>query len=106
MSYMIFLLLSAVLPVAPADEVRAAAADVETLPTASRPGVRYLTLYSVEPAKRRQAIQTVGYVLNALSRTRAITQPVLVSPTLVRFNISQFAPRTDEFAAWFGAWEK
>jgi hypothetical protein len=103
---MIFLLLSAVLPVAPADEVRAAAADVETLPTASRPSVRYLTLYSVEPAKRRQAIQTVGYVLNALSRTRAITQPVLVSPTLVRFNISQFAPRTDEFAAWFGAWEK
>ncbi len=106
MSHMILLLLSAVLASAPADEVRAAAADVETLPPATRPGVRYLTLYTIDPAKRWQAYQTTSYVLNALSRTRAISQPVLVSPTLVRFNISQYAPRQEEFAAWFAAWEK
>ena len=35
-----------------------------------------------------------------------ISQPALVSPTLVRFSIGQYAPRADEFAAWFGAWEK
>ncbi len=56
--------------------------------------------------KAWQAYQTTSYVLNALSRTRAISQPVLVSPTLVRFSISQYAPRQEEFAAWFAAWEK
>jgi hypothetical protein len=99
-------LLAAVFAVAPADEMRAAAADVENLPITSRPSVRYLTLYAIEPSKRRQAFQTVDYVLNSLARTRAISQPVLVSPTLVRFSIGQYAPRADEFAAWFGAWEK
>ena len=84
----------------------AAAADVESLPTASQPSVRYLTLYAIEPAKRRQAFQTVGYVLNSIAQTRAISQPVLVSPTLVRFSIGQYAPRADEFAAWFVPWEK
>jgi hypothetical protein len=100
------LLLIAALAQSPADEVRAAAADVETLPAVSRAGARYLTLYSVEPAKRRQAFQAASYVLNSLSRTRAISQPVLVSPTLLRFSITQFAPRQEEFADRFSAWEK
>jgi hypothetical protein len=103
---MLSVLLIAALFQSPADEMRAAAADVETLPPATRPDVRYLTLYAIDPAVRRQALQTTSYVLNALSRTRAISQPVLVSPTLVRFNISQYAPRQEEFTAWFAAWEK
>jgi hypothetical protein len=90
----------------PADEVRAAVVDVQRLPPEARLATRYLTLYSIAPAQRREAVQVVSYVLNALSRTRAISQPVLVAPTLVRFSISQYAPRQDEFAAWFGAWEK
>jgi hypothetical protein len=103
---MIILLLSAVFSITPTDEMRAAAADVETLPAVARPSVRYLTLYAIDPAQRRQAFQTVSYVLNSIARTRAISQPVLVSPMLVRFSIGQYAPRADEFAAWFGAWEK
>ena len=103
---MMVLSLAAVLAVSPADEMRAAAADVETLPAVARPSVRYLTLYAIEPDKRRQALQTVGLVLNSIAQTRAISQPVLVSPTLVRFSVNQYAPRPNEFAAWYGAWEK
>jgi hypothetical protein len=103
---MMILFFAAALAIAPADEMRTAAADVETLPAVARPSVRYLTLYAIDPAQRRQAFQTVGYVLNSIARTRAISQPVLVSPTLVRFSIGQYAPRADEFAAWFRAWEK
>ncbi len=51
-------------------------------------------------------MQVVGYTLNALSRTRAISQPVQISPTLLRFNIAQFASQKDEFIAWSVAWEK
>jgi hypothetical protein len=98
---MTIFLLAAVLAIAPADEMRAATADVESLPTASRPSARYLTLYAIDPAQRGQAFQSVSYVLNSIARTRAISQP-----TLVRFSIGQYAPRADEFAAWFAAWEK
>jgi hypothetical protein len=90
----------------PAEEVRAAAADVERMPPEAQPGTRYLTLYGIDPAKRREAVQVVGYVLNALSNARAITPPVLVTPTLLRFNIGQYASSQDQFAAWNGAWEK
>jgi hypothetical protein len=103
---MLALLLSAALVTTPAEEVRAAATDIETLPLELRPGTRYLTLYAIPPDARRETLQVVGYTLNALSRARAISQPVQISPTLVRFHISQFAPRKDEFAAWHAAWEK
>ena len=39
-------------------------------------------------------------------RTRAISQPVQISPTLLRFNIAQFASQKDDFIAWLAAWEK
>jgi hypothetical protein len=103
---MFALMLSAALAASPADEVRAAAADIETQPLELRPGTRYLTLYAIPPDARRETLQVAGYTLNALSRTRVISQPVQISPTLVRFHISQFAPRKDEFVAWQAAWEK
>jgi hypothetical protein len=90
----------------PADEMRAAVADVERLPPEVRPTTRYLTLYAIAPSQRQDAVKAISYVLNALSHTRAISQPLLVTPTLVRFSIGQYAPRPDEFAAWFDAWEK
>ncbi len=93
------------LAASPADEVRAAAADAEQMPAIERATTRYLTLYAVEPAERQQAIQVVGYTLNALSRTRAISLPTLVSPTLLRFNIAQFTAHDDELHQWFAAWE-
>lgn len=90
----------------PASELRAAVADVERLPAEVRPGVRYLSLYAV-PSQRRSEVQRVAsYTLNALSRTRAITRPTLVAPTLVRFSISNYVADRAEFDAWAAAWEK
>ncbi|HZZ27161.1 MAG TPA: hypothetical protein VFE46_04065 [Pirellulales bacterium] len=90
----------------PAEEVRAAAVDVEQMSPEIQPATRYLSLYAIDPAKRRAAAQSVSYVLNALSNRRAISQPVTITPTLVRFNINQYVSNPDEFSAWASAWEK
>src|SRR5262245_44034932 len=90
----------------PASELHCALVDLQQLPPILQPTTRYLTLYAVEPARRPAAAQTVSYALNALSRTRAITPPVFVSPTLLRFNITQYASQPDEVSAWSAAWEK
>ncbi|HKD36501.1 MAG TPA: hypothetical protein VKB78_06860 [Pirellulales bacterium] len=90
----------------PASELRAAVADIERLPAATRPGVRYLSLYAVSPARRAQTRQITSYTLNALSRTRAITTPTEVTTTLLRFSISNYVNDRTEFDAWSAAWEK
>src|SRR5262249_42024025 len=64
----------------PADEMHAAVADVERLPPEIRPQARYLTLYSIPEAQRADSAKVVSYVLNALSRTRAISSPVQITP--------------------------
>ena len=78
---MIALLLSTIIVTSPADELRTAAADIETQPLELRSGTRYLTLYTIPQQQRRETLQVLGYTLNALSRTRAISQPVQISPT-------------------------
>jgi hypothetical protein len=103
---MFALLLTTVLATTPADEIRAAAADVQQLPHEVQRGVRYLSLYNVKPEQREPALQVVNYTLNALSRARTISHVTQISPTLVRFSIAQFAPQPNEFTAWFNAWEK
>ncbi|HEX5175582.1 MAG TPA: hypothetical protein VFV83_01060, partial [Chthoniobacteraceae bacterium] len=90
----------------PAEEVRAAAIDAATVPAEVRHGVRYLTLYNLDPSRRDETERAVSYVLNALSRSRVISKPRQVSPTLLRFDISQYAPDKKEFQAWFDAWEQ
>jgi hypothetical protein len=103
---MLAALLSAVLSTMPADEVRAAAADVGCLPREVQPGVRYLTLYNIEPQHRAETLQVVNYTLNSLSRARVISHVKPISQTLVRFSIAQYAPQAEEFTAWSAAWEK
>ena len=90
----------------PASELRAAVADVERLPASVRPGVRYLSLYAIPPERRVEASRVVSYTLNSLSRTRAIFLPTRITPTLLRFSISNFVADSSEFAAWSAAWEK
>ena len=90
----------------PASELRAAVADLERLPPEVRPGVRYLSLYAVSPERRDETARVAGYLLNALSRTRAISRPDAVSPTLLRFSISSYIGNGQEFQAWSAAWEK
>jgi hypothetical protein len=100
------LLLSVVLLATPADELRAAAADIEHVAPQLRPTTRYLTLYNIEPAQGTATIRVVSYVLNALSRTRAISTPTRVTPTLWRVNLTAYAPIDDDRRAWTAAWEK
>ena len=90
----------------PASELRAAVADVQRLPPEVRPGVRYLSLYAVPPERRDETARVAGYLLNALSRTRAISRPDVVSPTLLRFSISSYIGDGREYQAWSAAWEK
>ncbi len=90
----------------PASELRAAVADIEGLPAATRTGVRYLSLYTVPVDRRPEVRRVTSYTLNALSRTRAITTPSAVTPTLLRFSISNYVNDGAEFDAWSAAWEK
>jgi hypothetical protein len=90
----------------PASELRAAVADIERLPAVTRPGVRYLSLYAVPIARRAETRQVASYTLNALSRTRAITTSTAVTPTLLRFSISNYVNDRAEFDTWSAAWEK
>ncbi len=90
----------------PGSELRAAVADVERLPAETRPGVRYLSLYAISNERRGEAERVASYTLNALSRTRAITRPTAVSPTLLRLSISNYIGDRAEFDAWCAAWEK
>ncbi len=73
----------------PADEVRSSGRCRNVATRNAISATRYLTMYSIAAADRSNALKTISYVLNALSRTRAISQPILVSPTLVRFNIGE-----------------
>jgi hypothetical protein len=102
---MLPLLLSAAL-ITPATELRAATADIQTVAPQLRPTTRYLTLYSIDETSRPTALQVTSYVLNALSRARSITAPELITPTLIRFNLTQYAPEPDDLTAWLSAWEQ
>jgi hypothetical protein len=90
----------------PAAELRACVADVEQLPPEVRPGVRYLSLYALPQRRRGEMTRVVGYLLNALSRTRAISRPTAVTSTLLRFSISSYVSDSAEFQDWSRAWEK
>jgi hypothetical protein len=102
---MLALALSAAL-ITPASELRAAALDIQSVAPQLRPTTRYLTLYNIDDADRPSALQVTSYILNALSRARSITPPELVTPTLIRFNLSQYAPDPDDLTAWLAAWEQ
>src|SRR5262245_42572607 len=101
---MLPLLLSTILLPTPATELRAAATDIQTVAPQLRPTTRYLTLYTIDEVDRPAALQVTSYVLNA--RARSITPPELVTPTLIRFNLTQYAPEPDDLTAWLIAWEQ
>ena len=103
---LLLLLLVAAALTSPADELRAAQVDVTQLPPEVRPTTRYLSLYAIDPKLRAESINAISYVLNALSRTRAITRPQPISATLLRFNLGQYTTSSDELTAWSAAWEQ
>lgn len=89
-------------PLAPADAVRFAHADLARLPAASQPYYRYLSLYHVPPTERAKIVAVLNGHCNGLSREPDLT-PVTVVPgsqlSLVRVNLQDYVWST-------ATWEK
>jgi hypothetical protein len=90
----------------PATELATVLADVEQLHAHDRKTTRYLSLYAIHPNRRDEVAAVAGYTLNALSRSRAIVQPLRITDTLVRFNIERYTTNKTETDEWRATWEK
>ena len=88
----------------PASELRAAVADVERLPPEARGNMRYLSLYAIAPQSRGETIKVANYVVNALSRTRAITPLRQIGQTLLRIDATAYTASAAELDEWTNAW--
>jgi hypothetical protein len=79
----------------PASELRAVVDDVRNVPSAhAAKDLRYLSLYAIEPARRREAASIVSFVLNSVSRSRTIVSPQQVAcgeGSLLRFSLADYA---------------
>lgn len=91
--------------VGPNHELGLAAKDTAALPERMRGDVRYLTLYNIPSEERAEMAAVVSFVLNSVSRADIIIQPVRISETLLRFQITQVAPRAKGQVEWLAAWE-
>ena len=90
----------------PATELAAVLADAEHVLTADRTTTRYLSLYAIPENRRDEVAAVTSYVLNALSRSRAIVRPTRASETLLRFDITHYTTSAAETKEWLAAWEK
>ena len=93
------LLLIAACSTTPADEVRAALADVVMLPEGERATTRYLTLYNVPLKERETTAAVVSYLLNAVSRTVTVVRPTEVDEELrlMRFDLCAYGLSTEQW---------
>jgi hypothetical protein len=89
----------------PASELQIAVGDLRHYagPHAAS-DLRYLSLYAIEPSQRREAAAVVSFVLNSVSRSRAIVRPTEVAGSdgrLLRFSLADYAlpPETWEALA-------
>lgn len=87
----------------PAEELSKALDDVEARPST---GARYLTLYNIPVDDRPGLVSVVAFVLNSISRSDVLLQPVRVNETLLRFEVGDVAPRLADRAAWETEWEE
>ncbi len=90
----------------PASELQAAVADIERLPADVRLGVRYLSLYSIPRERRRGSCEGDELYAQRGQPLAAIVTPRRITPTLLRFSISNYINDGQEFSAWSAAWEK
>ncbi|HEY5312266.1 MAG TPA: hypothetical protein VIK18_07090, partial [Pirellulales bacterium] len=94
----------------PAEAVRAAVADIESLPAAVRGQTRYLQLTAAdEPGRVRQA-KALSFLLNSISRVRPLALPVRMEAAgrLVRVDLASYADfkQPSTYRELFGGWEK
>ncbi len=102
MRMMSALLAATALCVTPAEAVRAALADLETLEPSYRAQMRYLVV------ERDDQVVAVRYLINAVSRSRAVYRPVVTANgTLVRLDLATLANLRDAktYREVLEAWE-
>jgi len=93
----------------PAEQLRAAVADVEArVAVRDRATTRYITLCAVDPQRRGEARSVVSFVLNSVSRSSRLVQPAIVPGSdgdLLRVDVAQLAPRDKDVREWLATWE-
>lgn len=70
-----------------------AEADMRTIPESLRPSIRYLSLYNIPRAKRREVAAIVSFMVNSLGTRRKPYIPLFVGgceETLIRLNIDDY----------------
>ncbi|MBX7164827.1 MAG: hypothetical protein K1X74_00640 [Pirellulales bacterium] len=91
----------------PADELRAATADLTAQPAALRATTRYASLAHLDEAELAEAETALALVLNATSRASAVRRPQRVHGTrLWRWRLDEYAPRAEDLQAWGTAYEQ
>jgi hypothetical protein len=83
----------------PVESVSAAAADAQKLPAEIRHHVRYLSLWNIPAAQRKEMLAVLSFHVNSLSREPDVVVPALVAADLVRINFLDYGWKRD-------VWEK
>ena len=88
----------------PADAVAYAVADLSQLSIADQPFQRYIWIPDGDPQK----IAVMNYVMNlAASRASVLVAPAVVAEgKLVRWDLRQLAPRSEQYASLHALWEE
>ncbi|HEX4132465.1 MAG TPA: hypothetical protein VHZ24_20710 [Pirellulales bacterium] len=107
---MLTCLLASIVGLTPAEAVAAALVDVPSLPAGTQGQTRYLVLTSSTHDERRQQAQAVSFLLNSVSRSRVIVQPIVVGAesALLRFDLAAYADfrQPETYTQLFTAWER
>ena len=81
-----------------------------TVPAERQAQTRYLVVPGAEMIERQRNAQVIGYLLNAVSRTRAITRPEPVDDQwqMVRIDLAAYADfrQAATYQELFRAWEQ
>lgn len=84
----------------PDSSVQLAAADLATIPENERYKIRYISLYNIPKAQRKEYASIVSFMVNSLGTRKKIHIPVFVGnsdETLIRLDIDKYEWKTE---AW------
>lgn len=87
----------------PSEEIQACVIDCRRLPPDLQVQTRYLSLYNASGDQNDRYARATNFVVNELSRVRAITHCEAISHTLLRITIGNYAP--DDYKQWSAAWD-
>lgn len=107
MTHVHWALLTTVIGTTPADEVRAALADLAHVAPAAQATTRYLSLANLPATERERTVVAVDFVLNAVSRGPLARRVERVAGTsLLRWNLLHYAADEATLAEMLAAYEQ